>query len=64
MSWLLKAEIEKDPAAPTKDIAWEQESRLMIVAGRYVAQALVAFDALLTNLVIPPVLFWQIPYTT
>lgn len=36
MSWLLKAMDEGDPSAPPGDLAIQEDSRVMIVAGRSV----------------------------
>ena len=37
MSWLLKAKEDGDPSAPPGDQAIEEDARLLIIAGRYVA---------------------------
>jgi hypothetical protein len=39
MSWLLKAEDESDRSAPPGEGAFQEDSRLMIIAGRYVPQS-------------------------
>lgn len=36
MSWLLKAMDNRDPAAPPSERAVQEDSRLLIIAGRYV----------------------------